>query len=159
MPISLKAKASKRLIIWGICAACVCACVCVWGRERESLQYVAGTPANKAAARPECMKPCVCAGFIFSFTSPGFHFPLKSFCCHPHHLPHLLPHLSAALPEKCAAHGERSEGMVKRVREDGRRGEDCSWLAAVCVLWIAFEFKGNAAFLTVRQNKRSNVMQ
>lgn len=38
----------------------------------------------------------------------------------------------------------------------GGGGGDRSWLAVACVLWIAFECKGNAAFLTVWQNKRSN---
>lgn len=71
---------------------------------------------------------------------------------------------SPATPVCCPSrevHSTRREerGNGKEGERRRGRGEDCSWLAAVCVLWIAFEFKGNAAFLTVWQNKRSNVMQ
>lgn len=40
----------------------------------------------------------------------------------------------------------------KRRETMGGGGGDRSWLAVACVLWIAFECKGNAAFLTVWQN-------
>lgn len=71
---------------------------------------------------------------------------------------------SPATPVCCPSrevHSTRREerGNGKEGERRRGRGEDCSWLAAVCVLWIAFEFKGNAAFLTVWQNKRSNMMQ
>ena len=96
-----------------------------------------------------CACLCVSARFIPFCTSFKFHFHHKKF------LLSSLPSVSSpARPVCCLSRGvgdrqmeKGREGEIEREREDARKkNADYSWLAALCVLWIAYECKGNTAF-------------
>lgn len=158
MPISFKAKASKRLIIQGVCTGCVCVYVCVY--IDIIVVYVPDTKHIKqqkvnSMYKGMCVHVCWIHPVlhIFWFSSP----PSKRF------LLSSLPSVSfPATPAWCffffffpGRNTERERKTEREIEKEEKMGNraDCSWLAALCVLWIAYKCKGNPAILTVWQNE------
>lgn len=117
--------------------------------------WLADTHAQQQKSKmcvPACMCLCWMHPFLhifrFSFPSPKVSPVILAICLFSCHT--------------CLLSFQRSGRQADREREGwkGREkignGADYSWLAALCVLWIAYKCKGNTAFLTVWQNERTN---
>ena len=132
---------------------------CVHVGTNKIVVYVVGWHASKQSSRGvKCLCVCVCLSCIHCFllifrlsffSPPKVSAVILAICL-------LSCHTCLLSFQRSGRQTERGEGESWKGSKKMGSGADCSWLAAVCVLWIAYECKGSAAFLTAWQKKRCN---
>lgn len=123
-----------------------CVWVCVYQYNCSSCGWLTGQQTAKCVCLRVCVGLFLSSHLLIFISTPKVSPVILAICllsCHT-----------------CLLSFQRSGRQTDRERTRGREKmgtrADYSWLAALCVPWIAYECRGNTASLTVWQNERSN---